>query len=130
MSPFWQGLALHYPKPLDENFLDAVCTDFIGTHDFSAFCGSNGEQEDCTRTVFDCQVEREGDLVTFSVTGDGFLYNMVRIMVGTLLEVNEGKIEPDEILDIIESKDRKKAGRTARPEGLYLDYVLYDEEED
>lgn len=130
MSPFWQGLALHYPKPIDENFLDAVCTDFIGTHDFSAFCGTKNEQEDCTRTVFDCQMEREGELVTFSVTGDGFLYNMVRIMVGTLLEVNEGKIGPDEIIDIMESKDRTKAGRTAKPEGLYLDYVLYDEEDD
>lgn len=129
MSPFWQGLALHYPKPIDENFLDAVCTDFIGTYDFSAFCGAKNEQEDCTRTVFDCQIEREGELVTFSVTGDGFLYNMVRIMVGTLLEINEEKIDPDEIIDIIESKDRTRAGRTAKPEGLYLDYVIYEEDE-
>lgn len=129
MSPFWQDLAYHYPKPLDENFLDAVCTDFIGTYDFSAFCGAKNTQEDCTRTVMDCQIEREGDLVTFSVTGDGFLYNMVRIMVGTLLEINEGKIEADSIPDIIESKDRTRAGRTAKPQGLYLDYVLYDEEE-
>lgn len=130
MSPFLQGLALHYPKPIDEDFLDAVCTDFIGTYDFSAFSGAKNEQEDSTRTIFGCQVEREGDLVTFSVTGDGFLYNMVRIMVGTLLEINEGKIDPNEIPDIIESKDRTRAGRTAKPEGLYLDYVIYEEEDD
>ena len=97
---------------------------------FPLFSGAKNEQEDCTRTVYDCQVERDGDLVTFSVTGDGFLYNMVRIMVGTLLEVNEGKIDPNEIMDIIESKDRTKAGRTAKPEGLYLDYVIYEEEDD
>lgn len=127
MSPFLQGMALHYPKPIDEDFLDAVATDFIGTFDFSAFSGAKNEQEDSTRTVFDCQVEREGELVTFSVTGDGFLYNMVRIMVGTLLEINEGKLEPDSIPEIIASKDRKKAGRTAKAEGLYLDYVLYEE---
>ena len=75
-------------------------------------------------------MEREDELVTFSVTGDGFLYNMVRIMVGTLLEINEDKIAPDAIPEIIESKNRKNAGRTVPPEGLYLDYVIYDEEDD
>ncbi len=130
MSPFWQGLALHYPKPLDENFLDAVCTDFVGKHDFSAFAGAANEQEDSTREIFGCSVEREGDLVTFTVLGDGFLYNMVRIMVGTLLEMNEGKIAPDSIPEILASKDRTKAGRTAKAEGLYLDDVFYDEEDE
>lgn len=130
MSPFYQGLALHYPRPLDENLLDAVCTDFIGKHDFTAFSGAKNEQEDCEREIFDCQIEREGELVTFSVTGDGFLYNMVRIMAGTLLAVNEGKIEPDEIPEIIASKDRSRAGKTARPEGLYLNYILYNEDDE
>lgn len=128
MSPFYEGLALHYPKELDENFLDAVCTDFIGEHDFSAFTAAGSDTESHIRTIFDCQMERDGDLVTFSVTGDGFLYNMVRIMVGTLLEINEGKIAPDGIEDIIESKDRSRAGKTVRPEGLYLDRVIYDDE--
>ena len=130
MSPFYDGLALHYPRELDADFLDAVCTDFIGKHDFSAFAGAQNTQEDCTREIYYCSVEREDELVTFSVTGDGFLYNMVRIMVGTLLEINEEKIEPDALLKIIESKDRKNAGRTAPPEGLYLDYIIYDEEDD
>lgn len=130
MSPFLKGMALHYPKELDADFLDAICTDFVGKHDFSAFAGAQNEQEDCRREIFYCSVEREDDLVTFSVTGDGFLYNMVRIMVGTLLEINEGKIEPDALPEIIESGDRTKAGRTAPPEGLYLDYVIYDEEDE
>lgn len=130
MSPFMQGMALHYPRELDADFLDAVCTDFIGRHDFSAFAGAQNTQEDCTREIYCCSVEREDELVTFSVTGDGFLYNMVRIMVGTLLEINEDKIAPDAIPEIIELKDRKNAGRTALPEGLYLDYVIYDEEDE
>ena len=125
MSPFWQGLALHYPKHLDENFLDAVCTDFIGTYDFSAFCGSNGDQEDFTRTIFDCQMERDVDLVTFSVTGDGFLYNMVRIIVGTLMEIAYGRFSPEDVPDIIKARDRAKAGMTAPPFGLYLNKVVY-----
>ncbi len=128
MSPFWQGLALHYPKPIDEYLLDAVCTDFIGKHDFSGFAGAKNEQEDSTREIYDCQVEREDELVTFSVTGDGFLYNMVRIMVGTLLAINEGKLEPGAINEILKTGDRSKAGKTARPEGLYLDYIYYDED--
>lgn len=127
MSPFYKDMALHYKEPIDEDFLDAVATDFIGKHDFSAFTGSKNEQEDCTRNIMSCEVTRDGDLVTFSVTGDGFLYNMVRIMVGTLLFINEGKIEADKIPEIIESKDRQLAGKTARPEGLYLDYVFYED---
>lgn len=130
MSPFYEGMALHYKEPIDEDFLDAVCTDFIGKHDFSAFTGSKNEQEDCTREIYNCEVTRDGDLVTFSVTGNGFLYNMVRIMVGTLLFINEGKIEADQIPDIIESGNRQLAGKTARPEGLYLDYVFYEDPEE
>ena len=130
MSPFWEGLALHYPKPLDEDFLDAVCTDFIGKHDFSGFAGAKNEQEDSTREIFDCAVEREGELVTFSVTGDGFLYNMVRIMVGTLLAINEGKLEPEAISGVLECDDGSRAGKRARPWGRYVGYVYYDEDSD
>jgi len=126
MSPFLDGLALHYPKPLDENFLDALCCDFVGEHDFSAFAGAKNDQEDCTREIYDCGVERDGELIIFTVTGNGFLYNMVRIMVGTLLAISEGKIEPDALPDILESGDRARAGKTARPEGLYLDDVYYE----
>ncbi len=124
-NPFLTKYALFYPYKLDAELLDRQAKDFIGTYDFSAFCASGSVVKDTVRTVRDCSVRREGDLVIFSVTGDGFLYNMVRIMVGTLLYINSGKIEKDTIPQIIESGDRTKAGITARPEGLYLNKVFY-----
>lgn len=126
-NPFLIDKALHYPIPIDEKLLDKECKAFIGYHDFSAFCSSGTEVQDKRRTVFDFNVKREGDLVVFSVKGDGFLYNMVRIMVGTLLDINNGKIPADTLKDIIESKDRIRAGITAKPCGLYLNKVFYEE---
>lgn len=124
-NPFMQRYSLFYPYSLDEKLLDRQAKDFIGTHDFAAFCAAGSIVKDTVRTVKDFSVKREGDLVTFSVTGDGFLYNMVRIMVGTLLYINAGKIPADTIPDIILSKDRVRAGITVRPEGLYLNKVFY-----
>lgn len=124
-NPFLSGRALHHPIPIDEKLLDAESKAFIGYHDFSAFCASGTEVQDKRRTVFDFSVKREGDLVLFTVKGDGFLYNMVRIIVGTLLEVGTGRISPDEIPLIIESKDREKCGPTAKANGLFLSEVHY-----
>ena len=124
-DPFLFGRALHYKPALDEKLLDACAKDFVGTHDFSALSGAKCDVSDTTRTIFDASVTRDGDLVTFSVTGDGFLYNMVRIMVGTLLFINEGKLEKNSIPEILNSKDRTKAGRTAPASGLYLNKVFY-----
>ena len=124
-NPFMNRYALFYPYELDEGLLDGQAKAFIGTHDFAAFCAAGSIVKDTVRTVKDFSVKREGNLVTFSVTGDGFLYNMVRIMVGTLLYINNGKIEKDTIPDIILSKDRVRAGITVRPEGLYLNKVFY-----
>ena len=84
------------------------------------------EKGDMTRTVKAFSVTREGNLVTMKVEADGFLYNMVRIMVGTLLRIQQGKIPVDGIAGIIEKKDRKFAGPTAQPCGLYLNRVNYD----
>lgn len=81
--------------------------------------------EDTVRTVKNFEVWRDGDMVYFKVEADGFLYNMVRIMAGTLLFVSEGKIGPGELADIIRSKNRKAAGRTAPPQGLYLNKINY-----
>lgn len=124
-NPFMNRYSLFYPYALDEKLLDKQAKDFIGTHDFAAFCAAGSVVKDTVRTIKDFSVKREGDLVVFSVTGDGFLYNMVRIMVGTLLYINNGKIEKDTIPDIILSKDRVRAGITVRPEGLYLNKVFY-----
>ena len=98
---------------------------FKGTFDFSAFCGALGAKENSVRTVYESRVERQGDIITFTVSGDGFLYNMVRIMAGTLIYVNEGKLAPEDIPGIIESRDRERAGVTAKPWGLYLNRVFY-----
>ncbi len=126
-NPFLIGRALHHPIPIDEKLLDKECKAFIGYHDFSAFCASGTEVADKKRTIFDFSVKREGDLVLFTVRGDGFLYNMVRIMVGTLLDINSKKIPEGTLSEVILSKDRVRAGITAKPDGLYLNKVFYDE---
>lgn len=128
-NPFVRSHALHYPRRLDEVMLNRQARDFTGTYDFSSFCASGATVQSKVRTVFDASVIREGDFVVFKVTGNGFLYNMVRIMVGTLLDINDGKIEKDKIKAIIESKNRENAGKTAPPEGLYLNRVFYNKED-
>ena len=104
---------------------DKEAKDFIGTYDFSAFCASKSSIEDKTRTVKEFDVFEKDDIIIFSVTADGFLYNMVRIMVGTLLAINENKIQKGTIKDIIKSKQRNNAGKTAPAHALYLNKVYY-----
>ena len=100
-----------------------------GTWDYSAFCSAGDSVEDHVRTVYRCRAVREGSLITLSVTGDGFLYNMVRIITGTLLEVCAGRRQPEEMEPLLRSRDRTLAGKTASPWGLYLDRVFYSREE-
>ena len=125
-EPFLAGRALHYWYPIDEGLLDQAARHYLGSHDFSSFCTlDKRERGDLTRRVFTSRVERRGDLVVFTVGADGFLYNMVRIMVGTLLRVQQGKFSPEDIPGILEAKDRKAAGPTAPACGLYLNRVFY-----
>jgi len=124
-DPFREGYAWHVRWPLDEERLDAAAKDLLGTHDFAAFCASGSSVEDTVRTVSHAAVRREGDLVIFSVEADGFLYNMVRIMVGTLVDMAAGKLPYDAILPILESRDRDRAGMTAPAQGLFLQAVRY-----
>lgn len=129
LSPFLYKKVCHYKyKELDENLLNEACQFFLGEHDFSAFCASGATVVSKVRTIYSASVRREGDKVIFKVRGNGFLYNMVRIMAGTLLYVAEGKIKKEDILNIIESGDRKNAGVTAIPDGLYLRKVFYGSE--
>lgn len=125
-EPFSHNLAYHYRFPLDVAEMDAAAKHFIGTHDFSSFCSLGAKEGDKTRTVFSATVTRDGDFVEFRVSADGFLYNMVRIMVGTLLRVSQGKFAAEDIPGIIEAKNRDCAGPTAPPEGLYLNQVFYE----
>lgn len=124
-DPFYEKYALLFPLPLDTEELNRECEAFVGTHDFSAFCAAGASVGDKTRTVESARFERLGDLVSFRVRGDGFLYNMVRIMVGTCLDIAAGKIEKGKIKEIIDSGNRKNAGHTAPAHGLFLDSVIY-----
>lgn len=125
-NPFLNGYALHYRYKIDEKQLNKAAQAFVGKHDFTSFCTlDKREKGDFVRNVKMFSVERDKDLVTMTVEADGFLYNMVRIMVGTLLRVQQGKIPEDGIGEIIEKKDRKFAGPTAPACGLYLNRVNY-----
>ena len=126
-NPFYSDLALHVPQSLNVELMNEAAGGFVGKYDFSAFCNVGCSVEDKVRTIYSCSVKNNGDFVDISIEGDGFLYNMVRIIVGTLMYVSQGKIKPSEIQDIIKSKDRKRAGVTAPPQGLYLDKVFYKE---
>ncbi len=129
LSPFLNKKVSHYKyKKLDEELLNEASKYFLGEHDFSSFCSADATVQSKVRTIYSASVRREGDLVIFSVSGNGFLYNMVRIMAGTLLYVAEGKIKKEDIPNIIELKDRTKAGITAVPDGLYLNKVFYGSE--
>lgn len=125
-DPFKYKYYLRVSRRIDEKLLNSACKAFVGTHDFSAFCSAGSSVRDTVRTVSDCLAWRQDDDVFISITADGFLYNMVRIIVGTLLEVDSGKINISELPSIISSCDRDRAGATARPYGLYLDKVYYD----
>ena len=127
-NPFLSDRSWHCPKRIDdEGFarMQSAARAFVGKKDFVSFMASDSKIKDSVRTVIYADVEREGDLITFRVSADGFLYNMVRIFTGTLLDVAYGKIAPDDIEKIIEARDRKQAGSTAPPQGLFLNKVVY-----
>lgn len=125
-DPFLDGYALHYRYPIDTELLNNAGQAFVGMHDFTSFCTlDKRKQGDFTRNVTAFNVHREGDMVLISVEANGFLYNMVRIMVGTMLRIAQGKIQPDAIPEILNAKNRALAGPTAPPEGLYLQKVFY-----
>ena len=126
-DPFTTDLACHYRRKLNRELVYEAAQHFVGTHDFRAFCSNCAEKPNTVRTVYGFDVEIDGDQVRMLVKGDGFLYNMVRIMVGTLLDVNEGKIPVDRLDAIMADKRRVQAGRTAPAHGLYLNRVFYDE---
>ena len=124
-NPFLYKYSLQYKYPIDEKMLNAEAKDYIGKFDYKAFCSAGSSVEDTVRVVKNASVDREGNLVTFRVEANGFLYNMVRIMVGTLLDISSGKISQGKIPEIIASGNRKLAGFTAKPEGLFLNKIIY-----
>ncbi len=126
-NPFLTDLAFHYRRPLDTEKLRAAAEAVVGTHDFHSFCAQASPETNCIRTVYGTRIERNGADVRILIRGDGFLYNMVRIFVGTLLDINEGVFPPDAMPAILAAKDRLAAGRTAMAHGLYLNRVFYSD---
>ena len=119
-SYFWYG-------PLDVDAMRKAASYLVGTHDFKSFATAKPEVTDTVRTIYETSLEKEDDLIRFRITGNGFLYNMVRIITGTLLEVGKGDYPPEKVKEILAAKDRKMAGATARPEGLTLVQIRYPE---
>ena len=125
---FLGKLALHYTGKLDTEKMNRAAKLFIGEHDFAAFCKAEAKEhlKSTVRTVHDFKVHKDGNRVIFTVSGNGFLHNMVRIMVGTLIYISEEKRTEADIIRALETGDREAAGKTIPPEGLYLNKVFYD----
>ena len=128
-NPFASDLMLHYRSKLNLDAIRKASSYFVGTHDFSSFCADCTNVSTTIRTIYSLEIENYDDTVIVLVKGDGFLYNMIRIIVGTLIDVSEGRFLPDDIPEIITAKNRLRAGRTAMAHGLYLNRVFYNEKE-
>ena len=128
-SPFDAAYYTRVPRHLDEARMQAAAQQFVGRHDFLALCAAGSSAAahgDTVRTITDCHVTRKGDEIDIEVTADGYLYNMVRILAGTLCEAGAGRLDPAEIPAILESRDRSRAGPTLPAKGLFLKCVEYD----
>ena len=124
-NPIYRKYSEFCRYDLDAEKMDAAAKAFIGTHDFKAFAASGNSTESTVRTIFDADVFKKDDFIVIRLKGDGFLYNMVRIIAGTLMNAGRGKITKEDISNIIESKNRENAGKTAGPEGLTLVKIVY-----
>lgn len=125
-SAIYRNLEYHFPIKLNVEKMQEAAKYFEGEHDFKAFKSSGTSSKNSVRTIYKAEVKTDGERILIELTGNGFLYNMVRIISGTLLDVGLGKIEPSEIEDIINSKDRTKAGKTLPAHALYLVKVNYE----
>lgn len=124
-NPFMTDRMLHIERELNVDLMNEFCSRIIGKHDFVGFSSSGRTVVDTVRTITDCNIKKHSSEITLNVTADGFLYNMVRIIVGTAISVSDGKIDPLNTEKILLSKDRSQAGFTAPPHGLYLNRVIY-----
>ena len=127
-NPFYVDRAWFYPKRLDENVMQQAADQFVGTHDFRAVRSVGTETKTTVRTVYYFDITRGGDLIECRVCANGFLYNMVRAMVGTVVYASEGKLSPGDIPAILESGNRTLAGPTVPPGGLYMTRLWYEED--
>lgn len=122
---FERNHSFHYPQKLDLDKMNQACEKLIGTHDFIGFSALKKSKKSTVRTIEKLSIEQEGSMLHFTFVGDGFLYKMVRIIVGTLLEIGSGSMDVTEIENIFEKKVRQQAGETVPAQGLFLDDVYY-----
>ena len=126
-TAIYRNLETHIKEKLNVEKMQEAIKFFIGEHDFKAFKASGTSSKSSVRTIYKAEIiEKENEKIYIELTGNGFLYNMVRIIAGTLVEVGLEKIEPEDIKEIIKSKKRENAGKTLPPQGLYLLKVEYD----
>ena len=125
-DPFLDRGACFYPQPLDTGRMAAAARAFEGTHDFAAVRSVGTETKTTVRTVYWCRVEKTDDLIEIAVCANGFLYNMVRAIVGTLVYASYGKLEPEDIPSLLEKGDRRLTGPTMPPQGLYMHRIWYE----
>ena len=123
-DPLLSRFALHVKTPLDVNKMNLLCKALVGTHDFKSFSSSKRTVTDTVRTISECNVQRKGNLVILSVTGNGFLYNMVRIIVGTAIDASNGKLTEEDFENLF-AMNREDIGMTVAAKGLFLEKVIY-----
>jgi len=119
-------LVYHYRHALDADVMDAAAKRLVGEHDFEGFSAAGHGRESTVRTIHRCDVKRDGGQVVITIEGNGFLWNMVRIIAGTLIEVGRGRFEPDHIDEILRTADRQLAGPTLPPQGLCLEWIKHE----
>ncbi len=127
---FYRHYIYHFYRELNLENMQAACDSFVGSHDFESFKGHLDERENTVRTIFSCNIHRHPDtqnrpLVIFAVEGSGFLYHMVRTMVGTVLQIGTGHWKPDRIGEIIAARDRRQSGPCAPAVGLHLQWIRF-----
>jgi len=125
VSPFQCKYVYAFRYPLDEHQMDRGTNFFLGTHDFTSFCATATEIEDRTRTIFEASWSRSETTWIFRISGNGFLQYMVRTIAGTLIQIGQGRLEPEQIVQIFEARDRRLAGPSLPPHGLHLIRVDY-----
>jgi tRNA pseudouridine38-40 synthase len=128
-TPFWNDYSYMVPYRLDFDTMASAAEEFKGKHDFIGFMSTGSSVKNTVRIIYDIKLQKHNDMIVMEITGSGFLYNMVRIIAGTLIDIGRGKIPVEDIKEIIDSKDRNRGGHTAKANGLFLKRVYYNEEE-